>query len=329
MHQTLCAHNYRLASDFGILESEPAGTSIGPTASTTGTIQLRRIVRRRLPVPTRTQWLVRQSGGLSIAQGPWGMLMVSYCGSVAWLPTADSSPGGIGELFVARGPSISNARFNHTLLHSFIPQVLSLQGDLMLHATCVVIDGRAFLFAGDSTLGKSTLAAGFALQGLDVFSDDIVRIEIAPDGTPLAHRGYPGVRLRGNSFLLPPAQRSRRVGRYGLPKHRIYPQAQTLQASPAPVAGVFFLARGRTVAPVVARLSPMQSMQPFLRASFLQALPKATRSREAFGRAASLAGAIPALRLSYRRSARHFDALLASLTAMMQAPVMVPGSAGT
>jgi hypothetical protein len=203
MHQTLCAHNYRLASDFGILESEPAGTSIGPTASTTGTIQLRRIVRRRLPVPTRTQWLVRQSGGLSIAQGPWGMLMVSYCGSVAWLPTADSSPGGIGELFVARGPSISNARFNHTLLHSFIPQVLSLQGDLMLHATCVVIDGRAFLFAGDSTLGKSTLAAGFALQGLDVFSDDIVRIEIAPDGTPLAHRGYPGVRLRGNSFLLP------------------------------------------------------------------------------------------------------------------------------
>jgi len=237
-------------------------------------------------------------------------------------------PGEPLRLIVSRPPSISTARFNHTLLHSFIPQVLSLQGDLILHAACVVIDGKAFLFAGDSTMGKSTLAAGFALQGLDVFSDDIVRIEIAPDGTPLAHRGYPGVRLRGNSFLLPPAQRSRRVGRYGLPKYRIYPQAQTLQPSPSPVAGVFFLARGRTVAPGVERLSPMQSMEPFLRASFLQALPKATRSREAFGRAASLAAAIPAFRLSYRRSPRHFDALLASLTAMMQVPVVLPGFAG-
>ncbi len=255
--------------------------------------------------------------------------MRSYCGSCAWVPDEPSRQGSPLRLDVSRAPSISTARFNHTLLHSFIPEVLSLKGDLILHATCVVIDGRAFLFAGDSTLGKSTLAAGFALQGLDVFSDDIVRIEIAPDGTPMAHRGYPGVRLRGNSFLLPPAQQSRRVGRYGLPKHRIYPQAQTLQASPAPVAGVFFLARGRTVAPVVERLSPMQSMQPFLRASFLQALPKATRSREAFGRAASLAAAIPAYRLSYRRSAAHFDALLASLTTMMRAPVVVPESLGT
>lgn len=323
------AHGYHLASGYELAElTQPGGWPEGAD-DPASTIEVGRIIRRRLPVPTRTQWLVRQSGGLSIAQGPWGMLMVSYCGSAAWVPASDGGRVGQCELFVARGPAISTARFNHTLLHSFIPQVLSLRGDLILHATCAVIDGRAFLFAGDSTMGKSTLAAGFALHGLDVFSDDIVRIEMAPDGTPLAHRGYPGVRLRGNSFLLPPAQRSRRVGRYGLPKHRIYPQAQMLQASPAPVAGIFFLARGRTVAPVVQRLSPMQSMQPFLRASFLQALPKATRSREAFGRAASLAAAIPAFRLSYRRSAGHFDALLASLTAMMQAPVMVTGSAGT
>lgn len=293
---------------------------------------LRRIAPCKLPVPCRSDWVARQRGGLSVACGAFGLFMASYCGSRAWLPDSPDTSSALGEsidLLVARGPSISTARFNHTLLHSFIPQVLSLRGDLILHATCVVIDGKAFLFAGDSTLGKSTLAAGFALQGLDVFSDDIVRIEIGSDGTALAHRGYPGVRLRGNSFLLPPAQRSRRVGRYGLPKHRIYPLAQTLQASPAPVAGVFFLARGRTVAPVAERLSPMQSMEPFLRASFLQALPKATRSREAFGRATSLAATIPAYRLSYRRSAQHFDALLASLMAMMRAPVVVPESLGT
>ena len=261
---------------------------------------------------------MRERGGSAIARTPRGVLLESYCGSRAWIANEEGHADRCAPLIVARAPSISTDRFNHTLLHAFVPQWLVLMGETILHTTCVVVDGRAFLFAGDSTMGKSTLAAGFALQGLDVFSDDIVRIEIAPDGTPQAHRGYPGVRLRGNSFLLPPAQRSRRVGRYGLPKHRIYPDAQMPQASPAPVAGVFFLARGRTVAPIVERLSPMQSMEPFLRASFLQALPKATRSREAFGRAASLAAAIPAFRLSYRRSAQHFDPLMASLMSMMQ-----------
>ncbi len=282
------------------------------------TARLRHLSRKKIPIPTRHEWLTRQRGGLSIAHGPWGFLLVSYCGSQAWLPTTAADGGVTNELRIARAPSISTERFNHTVLHAFLPQWLALRGETVLHATCVVVDGRAFLFAGASTMGKSTLAAGFALRGLDVFSDDIVRIEMGPGGAPLAHRGYPGVRLRGNSFLLPPAQQSRRVGRYGLPKHRIYPEVQDVQASPAPVTAIFFLERGRTVAPRTERLTPLQSLQPFLKASFLQALPPATRSREAFVRTTRLAAAIPAYSLRYRRSPMHFDALLDGIEALMR-----------
>lgn len=318
-----------LGSDFELSELTLSLAPSTVASRSVPTIRLRRTTRRQLPVPARTEWIVRQHGGLSIAHGPWGFLLISYCGSVAWAQASTGVPGITGELFIARGPSISTSRFNHTVLHSFLPQWMALRGEVLLHATCVVADGLAFLFAGESTMGKSTLAAGFVAEGLDVFADDVVRVECRDGAAPQVWRSYPGVRLRGNSFLLPPAQRLRRVGRYGLPKHRIYPATGALQTSPAPVAAAFFLGRGRQVAARFEPLSPLQALTPFLRASFLQALPPATRSRDAFLRTTQLAAAIPAISLSYRRSPIHFQALLADILGYIRGKAMSAFSMGS
>jgi hypothetical protein len=244
--------------------------------------------------------------------GEFGTLIRSYCGSQAWL-TNDAAGAQTETLLVSRGKNISTARFNHTILHGFLPNILALQGYVMLHTACVIIDGKAFLFAGDSGMGKSTLAAGFASRGVTLFAEDVVRIARDSTGALVAFPSYPGARLRGNSFLLPAEKRTNAQGRYGLPKHRILMDANAANHAPTPIGAVLFLRKGRTLSPRFERLSPMVAVKPFLRSSFLSALPKADRAKRIFASVLPLASSVPAYELRYRRAADHFEALLDGL----------------
>lgn len=282
--------------------------------------------RAEMPQPLPHEWLLkpRSSGGLALARGPWGLLMASYCGSRAWVPAAGSPAAGSQpstELVVARGPSISTERFQHTLWHAFVPNWLVLRGDAVLHAACAVVDGRAFLMVGESTGGKSTLAAGLALRGVSVLADDVTRLSADAGGEGwAAWPGVPGVRLRGNSFLLPPEQRRSEPGPYGLPKLRLYPPASCAHPPvPVPVAGVLLLARARQVQPAFVRQSGLQALNPLLAAQFSQAAAAAGQNRQVFAQAVQLAAALPVWEMRYRRSAVHFEALLDSLIGFMRA----------
>jgi hypothetical protein len=275
---------------------------------------LKKVPAARLPVAKRGRWIVKNAGGMSVALGEYGTLLQSYCGSNALIPPVVNALSG-ETIQVSRGKSISTSRFNHTILHAFIPQIMALRGEVVLHTTSVVIDGRCYLFAGDSGMGKSTLAAGFASRGHTIYSEDIARIEFDAAQRPQAFPSYPGVRLRGNSFLLPAEKRTNEMGRYGLPKFRVNVESAIAHEPPAPVEAIFFLRRGTTVRPKITRLTPMQAIKPYLKASFLLAFPKATRGRIAFGQAVKLAGAIPAFELRYVRSGKHFSGLLDDLSA--------------
>ena len=73
---------------------------------------------------------------------------------------------------------------------SVLAFVLRLRGSVPLHASAVVIDGRAVLFVGDSWAGKSSTAAAFSILGFPVLSDDIVRIDVG-DGDLAAYPSHP------------------------------------------------------------------------------------------------------------------------------------------
>ncbi len=314
------AHGYALIADFPIMEAMPTLLGDG-AARTEPELRLKKVKRAQIPVPSKREWLVRESGGISVAHGVYGTMIRSYCGSFAWDPISVGSSRlkPAAPILVSRGPSISTTRFNHSVLHGFVPQLLALRGEVVLHATCVLVDGRAFLFAGASGMGKSTLAAGFASLGLTVFSEDVVRIQVDDGVPPLAHPSYPGARLRGNSFLLPSEKRTNVQGRFGLPKHRVYVGANGVSQPPATLGAAFFLGSGRTVTPRFKSISPMQAMKPYLQSSFIQALPKETRSRDAFARTIKLAASVPAYELRYRRSPAHFDSLLVNIVAFVRA----------
>ena len=65
----------------------------------------------------------------------------------------------------------------HLLLDQVLPAVAFEHSLLGLHASAVVVDGGAVAFAGPASRGKSTLAAGFAVDGHAVVTDDCLMME--------------------------------------------------------------------------------------------------------------------------------------------------------
>src|SRR4029077_10951164 len=59
------------------------------------------------------------------------------------------------------------------LLGPVIAFVLRLRGVICLHASAVIVDGRAIALFGLAGAGKSTTVAACALRGFSVLSDDV------------------------------------------------------------------------------------------------------------------------------------------------------------
>lgn len=72
------------------------------------------------------------------------------------------------------GPVISFALLKHGIEH--------------IHATAVVVNGKAVAFMGDSTFGKSTLAASFLRAGYRLLTDDLLVVSLK-EGRLWAHPG--------------------------------------------------------------------------------------------------------------------------------------------
>ena len=81
-------------------------------------------------------------------------------------------------------PARTEQTLSSQLCHSLIPRVLGELGHVVVHASCVRIDGMGgVLFVGRSGAGKSTLAASFAGDGGgDLLSDDMVLLRKTPRG---------------------------------------------------------------------------------------------------------------------------------------------------
>jgi hypothetical protein len=80
------------------------------------------------------------------------------------------------------------------LLGPVMAHFLRRRGDLCLHASAVLLDGRCIVFAGAPGAGKSTLAAAMARTGHRILAEDVCRIE-RNDGSWLVQPGYPRIRL--------------------------------------------------------------------------------------------------------------------------------------
>jgi hypothetical protein len=83
----------------------------------------------------------------------------------------------------------------HRFVSAAACMLLSMHGDVVLHASAVETGGRAVAFCGATGRGKSTLARALGELGHPVLSEDGIAISL-DGGDPTAFPGARGVRIR-------------------------------------------------------------------------------------------------------------------------------------
>lgn len=81
------------------------------------------------------------------------------------------------------------------LLNSVFAALLHQRGYLVLHGSCIEINGKGILFIGVSGAGKSTLAAAFRKKGYKILTDEICAIKISETGIPIAIPSFPKLKI--------------------------------------------------------------------------------------------------------------------------------------
>lgn len=99
------------------------------------------------------------------------------------------------------------------LLRASVPALLlGLAGECMLHASAIESKGAAIAFAGDSGMGKSTLAARCCLAGHRLVTDDLLRLDLDA-GLIACFPGGGEIRLREGASEMTDLAPDDRVGR--------------------------------------------------------------------------------------------------------------------
>jgi hypothetical protein len=165
------------------------------------------------------------------------------------------SPDGI-ELLCEPDPA--NEDWAGIVSAQALPLAATLRGLEVLHASGVVLDGRAVLLTGPPGAGKSSLAAALVRAGGQLLSDDAVALALT-DGTLIAHAGSVALQLRTAEHERLSAEDRAVLGRPGGSidgKHRY---VSACAPAPAPLGGVFLLER-TAAEPAVERLG---AVDPF------------------------------------------------------------------
>lgn len=115
------------------------------------------------------------------------------------------------------------------------------RGRLPLHAAAVEVDGEAILLGGQRTLGKSTLAAGFAHAGHRLLNEDLCCLDLVE--RPAVVPGPAMLRVRpdiGATLDFPFARQTKHTDDR---RHLALDETSRGDCRPVPVRGIVFLQR--------------------------------------------------------------------------------------
>ncbi|HTD07839.1 MAG TPA: hypothetical protein VK680_03015 [Solirubrobacteraceae bacterium] len=155
-------------------------------------------------------------------------------------------------------PDHANGDWASILPAQALPLAATIRGLEILHASGVVLGGRAVLLAGPLGAGKSSLAAALVGAGGRLLSDDAVALQMS-DGALVAHAGSVVLHLRAAENERLSADARAALGR----PERSFPGKQRYVSAgapdPAPLAALFLLERSAEQ-PAVERLG---AVSPF------------------------------------------------------------------
>ena len=108
----------------------------------------------------------------------------------------------MGRVTVHRDPAADEGLIPVLVAGAVVALHLLLQGELVLHASAVEVEGRALAFTGMAGMGKSTVATLFGRAGHPLVTDDVLRVDLEATGGAVAHRGGLELRLRETARTL-------------------------------------------------------------------------------------------------------------------------------
>jgi len=159
-----------------------------------------------------------------------------------------------------------------------LSELLKLHGIYLMHAACLVKDGRGILFAGRSGVGKTTLAIGLLTMGWQMVSDDEIFLMSNPEliaygGPERAKVSWPT--WRRFSYYLGDQNRFNGKRIIHLGDH--FPKQVIDRHS---VSAVCFVGQSDRV--MIKSLDPMDAYRRLLSVAFLTSEPALTRQNSDF-----------------------------------------------
>ena len=179
-----------LASDLALFSLSPAHP--GAVVDVVAHFQASPEWSESVPAFTRVRYRTPPSehplDNLTVSESPHGFIFRYADGTDFWL-TRD------GREIWSRWPATATLADTETyLLGPVLGFALRLRGVLCLHASAVVIDGRAIALVGGAMAGKSTTASAFGVAGYTIVSDDLVTVRETPS-MPMVAPGHPYMKL--------------------------------------------------------------------------------------------------------------------------------------
>ena len=156
---------------------------------------------------------------------------------------------GAMRLQLALYPDAVGEMLGLPVLGPIMATLLHYKGYLVIHGSGLVMDGKLNVFVGHRGAGKSTTAASLLTSGHQLFSDDLIVIDLDDPTAPMALAGYPAVKL-GPDILArfhPKNARLLSNGGYAYPKERLRLE-QVTPPQRLPVNAIYALKRSDAAA---------------------------------------------------------------------------------
>lgn len=149
-----------------------------------------------------------------------------------------------GKLIVVEPfPGISPESLRNCILGSAMAVLLQQRGFLVLHASCVVIDGMAVAFLGHSGAGKSTICSAFQARGYKFLTDDVMALKIDSQEI-MVIPSIPEIKLRDDSASVTNLSGGSLSPLHPLTQKKIHRVRESFDRRVAPLKQIYVLEQG-------------------------------------------------------------------------------------
>lgn len=190
----------------------------------------------------------------------------------------------------------------HLYVNQVAPLAMSRQGVPAFHASVVTVPGGAVAFLGKAGMGKSTLAASFALNEAEFLTDDSLVIEETGD-VCLALPSHPSLRLWEDSLeaLIDNTTRRAAAINYSTKARLLAGQALSHRAKPQLLLAAFVLEQRDASRISVRELAGAERHMAWVNNSFLLDVEDQGLLAKHFDWTCRISATIPTLALDYPR----------------------------